>query len=302
MSGELDAKERVASNRATKLSAYQKAIIGYCPNCDVALSLVDRRATLYCSEFCREMAKHIRWIRKKVRSLEDMSDPSICEAIKTRIQSLLGSGYPVKDRYVPRATRQTILEQDNYQCVLCGAIESLTIDHVVEDGSLTERLRTLCNTCNSRAAYTVQRPASTIDKLLLAELIVRIDSPEAVRQCDREDWDSEWRSYQINRVDQLIGSFTRKSLHTGILPAGFCISCGADERHDISCLNCGRGILVCEGCSGCGSNLDVSSSSIDLEPGLCLACHTRYGDTRLVNKLGVCMRCLVRDAGRSFEN
>jgi transcription elongation factor Elf1 len=57
-----------------------------------------------------------------------------------------------RKNYVPARVRTAVLERDGYQCLLCGATEDLTIDHIVsiEQGGTSEadNLQTLCASCN----------------------------------------------------------------------------------------------------------------------------------------------------------
>lgn len=56
--------------------------------------------------------------------------------------------------YVTPEIRAQILLRDNYRCLACGAIKSLTIDHIksISKGGTTQEknLQTLCRSCNSR--------------------------------------------------------------------------------------------------------------------------------------------------------
>lgn len=55
---------------------------------------------------------------------------------------------------VTHRKRWQVFKRDNYRCVVCGAEEDLTIDHIdpVSQGGrpTLDNLRTLCRSCNSR--------------------------------------------------------------------------------------------------------------------------------------------------------
>jgi 5-methylcytosine-specific restriction endonuclease McrA len=60
---------------------------------------------------------------------------------------------PAQRRPIPKAIRAEVFERDDYGCVLCGAEDFLTLDHVFpwsQGGEDTaDNLRVLCRRCNS---------------------------------------------------------------------------------------------------------------------------------------------------------
>lgn len=59
-----------------------------------------------------------------------------------------------RKRYIPEKIRNQVLIFDNNKCLLCGADEDLSVDHIIAvvnggDNSL-ENLQTLCRSCNSK--------------------------------------------------------------------------------------------------------------------------------------------------------
>ena len=57
-------------------------------------------------------------------------------------------------RYIPVAIRRSVFERDGYACVVCGAIDRLSLDHIIaysRGGEDTvENLQTMCVSCNSK--------------------------------------------------------------------------------------------------------------------------------------------------------
>ena len=57
-------------------------------------------------------------------------------------------------RNIPPKVRAAVMRRDGYRCVVCGATERLSLDHIVpyrDDGPDTvENLRVLCMPCNNR--------------------------------------------------------------------------------------------------------------------------------------------------------
>ena len=70
-----------------------------------------------------------------------------------RPTSIIPVANPVRPT-IPQATRRFVYERDGHQCVTCGSIEDLTLDHIIPYSvggpDTTENLRTLCRPCNSR--------------------------------------------------------------------------------------------------------------------------------------------------------
>lgn len=58
---------------------------------------------------------------------------------------------------IPRRVRKAIYERDGHQCVECGSMQRLTLDHVVPfcrgGADDQDNLRTLCLRCNSRRNF-----------------------------------------------------------------------------------------------------------------------------------------------------
>jgi len=57
-----------------------------------------------------------------------------------------------KKNYVPKSVRAAVLQRDGYKCLLCGATQDLTIDHIVSvdkgGSSDIDNLQTLCHHCD----------------------------------------------------------------------------------------------------------------------------------------------------------
>jgi 5-methylcytosine-specific restriction endonuclease McrA len=59
-----------------------------------------------------------------------------------------------KKKPIPKKLRLKVLERDSHSCQSCGAVNDLTIDHIVPEkvgGKATlNNLQVLCRVCNSR--------------------------------------------------------------------------------------------------------------------------------------------------------
>lgn len=65
--------------------------------------------------------------------------------------------YPVSGstrRWIPVSVRREVMERDGFACLECGAVEDLSLDHIVPHShggpETVENLRVLCRPCNSR--------------------------------------------------------------------------------------------------------------------------------------------------------
>lgn len=71
----------------------------------------------------------------------------------------LGSSGRQKGAPISKAKRRRIYERDGYRCVICGATEDLTIDHIVPrvagGGNDETNLQTMCRSCNCRKGARV---------------------------------------------------------------------------------------------------------------------------------------------------
>lgn len=68
-------------------------------------------------------------------------------------QSPVASSPPRRRMSIRNVDRKFVLERDGYQCVLCGATDDLTLDHILPQSrggsGRPINLRVLCRSCNS---------------------------------------------------------------------------------------------------------------------------------------------------------
>ena len=69
-------------------------------------------------------------------------------------------GYkPRGRRHIPDDLRMAVYERDGFQCLHCGEVENLTLDHIhpysLGGEDTFENLQTLCRSCNSRKGARV---------------------------------------------------------------------------------------------------------------------------------------------------
>jgi hypothetical protein len=81
-----------------------------CANCDAALEMANQ--TLFCGEFCRQVADFVRYSRGVTRDPARANDPEVMEAIRVRMAILIGGGYPAGDRHLSPEQRASIIDRD----------------------------------------------------------------------------------------------------------------------------------------------------------------------------------------------
>lgn len=128
-----------------------------CVNCDAPLEMENR--SLFCSEFCMQVASFVRYARRVVVDPNRWADPQVREAMQIRQAHLLGGGYDENARRLTSTQRTFIIERDGGVCAECGEPAD-EIDHI--DGSLSDpgNLQLLCDRCHNEKTRSVMVPAT----------------------------------------------------------------------------------------------------------------------------------------------
>jgi len=160
-----------------------------CVNCDGPIPW-ERRIKVYCTTFCREQVKHIRWMRSTIyRGVWD--DPEVAEARKIRIAHLNSGGYMSLGRRIPIESRHAVRDKFQDICAQCGedAIDG-EIDHISGSSNSLENLQLLCSKCHREKTLANIRPIPPDDprigeiEILHEELHERAFSFQAKKICD----------------------------------------------------------------------------------------------------------------------
>jgi hypothetical protein len=164
-----------------------------CLNCDGELEC----GLLYCDEFCKDMAKFVRYVRA-CRGDGRVAQSDIKEAIAIKLLMLHGGGYAEEERTLAPAERTAIFERDLHRCQLCGA-PATQIDHIEGSSPEPSNLRAICGPCNLSRAFVNAREADDEEHefihRLWDDLTFRIAAPKPTRVCDDEkSWQREWRA------------------------------------------------------------------------------------------------------------
>ena len=175
-----------------------------CPNCDGAID----DARLYCTELCQQEANFVRYVRAcRADGREERED--VREAIAIKLAMILAGGYPEAERRLSAETRAAVIARDRGLCRACGSAGT-DIDHIKGSSDRLSNLQLLCRPCHNTkttAGMTVITAETHPEEFAhAARLYVRIDAEEAVRPCDREDWNRAWRAVVAVRRAALRGS------------------------------------------------------------------------------------------------
>ncbi len=173
-----------------------------CANCDAALEIENQ--TLFCGEFCTQLASFVRYARRVVRDPVRSVDSEVREAIRTRMAILIGGGYPERARRLTDEQRSAIIERDEGKCVRCGEPAN-EIDHIAGSASDPSNLQLLCDRCHNAKTKQAFVPASPEQSAWARDLWeTRIFVEQPTRLCDDDQrWDSVWRKLKSERGERL---------------------------------------------------------------------------------------------------
>jgi hypothetical protein len=175
-----------------------------CLNCDGPMPSIEYPVrALFCSEVCKQTAKAIRYARAR-NADGTYNQPDIADAIKIKIGSVLGGGYPESERRLLPTVRAAIFERDGGQCMSCGK-PATEIDHMKpQHGTKTndpDNLQSLCRDCHVEKTLASSRPLKDDEEEQLMAILLRIESPEPVRLCDGAEWNGSYRAFQKRRKE-----------------------------------------------------------------------------------------------------
>jgi hypothetical protein len=156
-----------------------------CANCDAVLEIENQ--TLFCGEFCTQVASFVRYARRVARDPVRSVDPEVKEAIRTRMAILIGGGYPERARRLTDEQRAAIIERDG------------------GSSSDPSNLQLLCDRCHNAKTQQAFVPATPVQSSWAKELWdTRIFVDQPVRLCDDDQhWDSVWRKLKSARGERL---------------------------------------------------------------------------------------------------
>jgi 5-methylcytosine-specific restriction endonuclease McrA len=172
-----------------------------CANCDSPVP----DGSLFCTDLCRDEAKFVRYYRERIAD-GALWKPDVREAIQIKRAHILSGGYNARERLVPDAIRQSVIERDGRKCRSCGDAGT-EIDHIKGDRSILENLQLLCADCHrQKTMRKFQRITADAHPELWARaaaLDERAMADEPSRLCDHADWKGLWRLIRSARLATL---------------------------------------------------------------------------------------------------
>jgi 5-methylcytosine-specific restriction endonuclease McrA len=163
-----------------------------------------KNQTLFCGEFCRQVADFVRYSRGVTRDPARAKDPEVVEAIRVRMAILIGGGYPTGARHLSLEQRAAIIERDGGKCRECGA-PAKEIDHIAGSSADPSNLQLLCHECHMTKTKSSFVPANEMQKAWAKQLWDTRIYPDAPLRLsdDTERWGKEWRALKKERTDRI---------------------------------------------------------------------------------------------------
>lgn len=172
-----------------------------CANC--LRPIAEERNSLFCSDFCQETTKHVRYFRRVFRDGR-IGDPDVQIAVNTRIAFLSIGGYDALGRTLVPAVRAAVIERDKGVCQSCGR-PGTEIDHIAGSSDVLENLKLLCVECHRDKTQLNMTEGSPEFKERIDELFERRVMPDVpvLLADDDEAWAGRWRALKKARNDRL---------------------------------------------------------------------------------------------------
>lgn len=173
-----------------------------CFNCDEVVG----KPVLFCNRLCTDEASFVRSVRRWKQQGRD-KDPDIIETMKIQMAHILNGGYPHKERELPAAVRQAVIDRAKGICQkrACGE-PGKEIDHIRGSSPDLSNLQLLCRDCHMQKTNAGLKPitpehpryAEFMEKI--AALTARHAAKKPKRPCDdHETWNDAWRAYKKER-------------------------------------------------------------------------------------------------------
>lgn len=190
-------------NPDTSIAAGSRAFLDdRCANC--LAPLPEEVEGLFCSDWCGETTKHVRYFRRVFRDGR-IDNPDVQEAVRTRLAFLPSGGYKVLGRTLSPQARAEVKERDHGLCKTCGKAGA-DIDHISGSSGDLSNLQLLCADCHR--AKTEKNMVSASEELtaLIDVLFADRVFPETPNLLadDEQNWESTWRKLKTARKQRCL--------------------------------------------------------------------------------------------------
>lgn len=191
-----------------------------CANC--LGPIPDERAGLFCSSWCAEAAKAVRWMRR-VTGQDRLHAPEVLRTVQVRLAMLVMGGYQAEIRRVPPRVRALVIERAGGRCEKCGE-PGAELDHIAGHSPDASNLQYMCKLCHAAKTDAVvfgpvgfQMPQADampadIEEAELPPLdpvrehiLMRVTFEEPALLCDDEvEWPKVWRTRRAARKVRIL--------------------------------------------------------------------------------------------------
>jgi len=166
---------------------------GLCANCEAPLNPTPS-IKLFCDDYCREWAKHVRYFRATWADGRAYLDPLVAEALRTRMAFILAGGYPAGARRLSSEVRSGVLARNGGWCAVCGTRPAVEVDHIDGDSPDPSNLQGLCHVCHQAKTESHYVPMDDRDREVRDAFLAYVEESEPVMLAHSERWTREWRA------------------------------------------------------------------------------------------------------------
>jgi hypothetical protein len=184
-----------------------------CANCLDPLPIDE--LGLFCSDWCAETAKTVRYMRGAISEDRPAKDLEVAHAFMVRVDFLYTGGYNRLERTPPAKTRAAVVANAGGVCVQCGA-PAREVDHIAGSSNELSNLQLLCADCHREktdaslgtALATDEEDGvpwfETLEPVQQALLVRRVDPDVPRLLCDdHQAWDTTWRNLKSERRERV---------------------------------------------------------------------------------------------------
>lgn len=165
---------------------------GLCANCGSEMAATPGIKN-FCSDGCRSWAKDVRYFRRTYRDGCVAFDPSVREALQTRMALLVAGGYKEGARRLSREQRAEVLARNDGLCVNCNTNPATEVDHIDGDSPDPSNLQGLCRDCHQAKTQSMYQPMDDRDKAVRDAFLALVHEPEPLMLAHDDEWDALWR-------------------------------------------------------------------------------------------------------------